>query len=74
LATGLLTTDAGIAATEASMPVRARMLVTAAPATKKQVSAMIVIALVKPGSLPMGLTASQHRENLALIKATSRRW
>ena len=33
-----------------------RMLVTAAPATRKQVSAMMVIALVKPGSLPMGLT------------------
>ena len=38
------------------MPVRDRMLATAAPATRKQVSAMIVIALVKPGSLPMGLT------------------
>jgi hypothetical protein len=31
------------------------MLVTAAPATRKQVSAMMVIAFVKPGPSPWGL-------------------
>jgi hypothetical protein len=39
------------------MLVRDSTLVTAAPAIRKQVIAMIVIALVKPGSLPMGYSS-----------------
>src|SRR5579871_3889082 len=46
--TGLLATTAvGRSASAACMPPRERMLVTAAPATRKQVSARIVNALVK---------------------------
>src|SRR6202166_3098618 len=47
LATGLLTTGEAISTRAAGTLSRPRMLVAAAPATRKQVSAMMVMALVQ---------------------------
>ena len=51
LATGSFTTGAGVISSDALMLPRERMLVTAAPPTRKHVSAMMVIAFDKPFSV-----------------------
>ncbi len=68
LATGFATTGAGVAASLRLMLSRDRMLVTAAPVTRKQVSAMMVIAFDKPFSVGVAL-ACQFPQNWELIKA-----
>jgi hypothetical protein len=51
LATGFLTTNAGVSASVACMLSRVRMLVAAAPTTRKQVSVIMAIDLVKQYSV-----------------------
>ena len=67
--TGLLTMAEAISRRAAGTLSRPRMLVAAAPTTRKQVSAMMVMALVKQLSVSVNEPRPLCPENWALIKA-----